>query len=421
MASARVIWLLTTFVVCVVYLVNSRNFVAQESQQRHEEWREGVFIVSPLPEIWKKPENFDSDTCCFVNVLNEICMLGIAGKDNDLESYSPYHGCSGNFIGWMYIQRCLRDFKSVPSAFIYGSTIGTINNANKSATINLIDVSNWICIHNIIRVNNNNKSSRPNYSPRKRQYLGSRFRYYDNTDATFNIERNPGPEQNKTQHNTNNVKKQANPMRCEHCEKTICRNQKNISCYICFGNFHIKCIGVKDLSTVTDWTCLECSLSVLPFYGCSLEMEDEVNCTQNGHSQDEMSEEALRILQERHNQLKIMHLNTQCMTSTFDELGGGGVGAYIHESMKFKRRKDIEDLQPDLEHLWIEIPGHNKHSKTLIGVMYRSTRILSNSDWLERFESLLGYFTVNWNGLLVLLGDINIDLLQLSNNLTKQY
>ncbi len=45
-------------------------------------------------------------------------------------------------------------------------------------------------------------------------------------------------------------------------------------------------------------------------------------------------------------------------------------------------------------------------------VMYRSTRILSNSEWLERFESLLGYLTVNWNGLLVLLGDINIDMLQ---------
>ena len=100
---------------------------------------------------------------------------------------------------------------------------------------------------------------------------------------------------------------------------------------------------------------------------------------------------------------------------------GGGVGAYIHELIKFKRRKDIEDLQPDLEHLWIEIPGHNKHSKTLIGVMYRSTRILSNSEWFERFESLLGYLTVNWNGLLVLLGDININMLQPSNNLTKQY
>ena len=58
---------------------------------------------------------------------------------------------------------------------------------------------------------------------------------------------------------------------------------------------------------------------------------------------------------------------------------------------------------------------------TRILIDHRSTRILTNSDWLERFESLLGYLTVNWNGLLVLLGDINIDLLQPSNNLTKQY
>ena len=110
------------------------------------------------------------------------------------------------YIGWMYTQRCLGDFKSVQSAFMYVSTVGTINNADKGA-MSLIEGSNWICIHNITRVNNNNKSSRPNYSPRKRQYLGSKFRYYDNTDATFNIERNPGPEQNKTQQNNNNVKK----------------------------------------------------------------------------------------------------------------------------------------------------------------------------------------------------------------------
>ena len=48
-------------------------------------------------------------------------------------------------------------------------------------------------------------------------------------------------------------------------------------------------------------------------------MEDEFYCTQNGHFLDEMSEEALRVLQGCRSQLKIMHLNTQCMTSTFDE------------------------------------------------------------------------------------------------------
>ena len=187
-------------------------------------------------------------------------------------------------------------------------------------------------------------------------------------------------------------------MRCEHCEKTIRRNQKNISCYICFGNFHIKCIGVKDLSPVTDWTCLKRSLSVLPFYGCSLEMEDEVYCTQNGHSQDEMSEEALRVLQERHNQLKLTHLNTQCMTSTFDKFlltvnkypvdiitlsetwlkDNAALLDYVLFLDMFQFFGTANRLKAAVlertsrnqsnSKLWIEIPGHNKHSKTLIGL-----------------------------------------------------
>ena len=41
--------------------------------------------------------------------------------------------------------------------------------------------------------------------------------------------------------------------------------------------------------------------------------------------------------------------------------------------------------------------------------MHRSTHILHNTDWLERFEGLLTYLTVNWNSLLVLMGDVNID------------
>jgi len=55
-----------------------------------------------------------------------------------------------------------------------------------------------------------------------------------------------------------------------------------------------------------------------------------------------------------------------------ESIKGGGVGACIHESIQFKRRCDIENLHPDLEHLWLELPGRNKDSKALIGIMYRS-------------------------------------------------
>ncbi|PFX12174.1 hypothetical protein AWC38_SpisGene23906, partial [Stylophora pistillata] len=101
---------------------------------------------------------------------------------------------------------------------------------------------------------------------------------------------------------------------------------------------------------------------------------------------------------------------------------GGGVGAYINDSIQYKRRKDIEKIQPVMEHLWIEIQGRNKHSKALIGVIYRSEPVgLSPLDWLGAFESLLAHLTVSWDGLLFLTGDTNVDMLKPSDNIIKQY
>ena len=78
-----------------------------------------------------------------------------------------------------------------------------------------------------------------------------------------------------------------------------------------------------------------------------------------------------------------------------EAIKGGGVGAYSHESIQFKRRCDIENLHPDLEHLWLELRGRNKHSKALIGIMYMSRLILSESDWLEGIDSLLSNLTMS--------------------------
>ena len=40
---------------------------------------------------------------------------------------------------------------------------------------------------------------------------------------------------------------------------------------------------------------------------------------------------------------------------------GFGVAAYINDSLIYKRRKDIENLQPELDHLWLEFP-ENRNS-----------------------------------------------------------
>ena len=75
-----------------------------------------------------------------------------------------------------------------------------------------------------------------------------------------------------------------------------------------------------------------------------------------------------------------------------------------------------------MEHLWIEVPGCNKYSKVLIGVIYRLECVrLSQSDWLDAFETLLAHLTVSWDGLLLLTGDTNIDMLKPADSHTKQY
>ena len=67
------------------------------------------------------------------------------------------------------------------------------------------------------------------------------------------------------------------------------------------------------------------------------------------------------------------------------------------------------------------MPGRDKYSRALVGVIYNSERMLSPSDWLNSLDNLLGYLTVYWDGMLMLTGDINIDILRPSDHLTKRY
>ena len=53
--------------------------------------------------------------------------------------------------------------------------------------------------------------------------------------------------------------------------------------------------------------------------------------------------------------------------------------------------------------------------------MYRSERMLTSAEWLEHFESLRGYLTATWDGLIIVIGDINVDLLRPNKPITSQY
>jgi hypothetical protein len=104
-----------------------------------------------------------------------------------------------------------------------------------------------------------------------------------------------------------------------------------------------------------------------------------------------------------------------------DVIRGGGVGVYIKNSINFKRRCDIEQIEPELEHIWVEISGRNKNSKLLLGVMYRSNRMQDFQTWIDKSENIISHLCSVWDGLLVITGDFNIDLLRPDLPQVRQY
>ena len=101
---------------------------------------------------------------------------------------------------------------------------------------------------------------------------------------------------------------------------------------------------------------------------------------------------------------------------------GGGVAAYVRVSLKCKIRKDFCSLNTNIEHLWLELLGKNRHSHLLIGVFYQPNfETKSKLEWLKKFDSLVHNISRKWNGLLLITGDFNIDFLATECTITKYY
>eukprot|EP00112_Aurelia_sp_Birch-Aquarium-sp1_P026226 Seg9174.1 transcript_id=Seg9174.1/GoldUCD/mRNA.D3Y31 product="hypothetical protein" protein_id=Seg9174.1/GoldUCD/D3Y31 len=267
-----------------------------------------------------------------------------------------------------------------------------------------------------------------------------------------NVEINPGP-------------KGPSP-KCSECNKTIRSNQKHCVCEFCRSVSHSKCVGflLKSSAATTPivHTCNDCLHRVLPF-------QNHPNFNDSNSSLDSQEEsfidQHLTVLQRKAKLLKFMHINTQSLASTFDEfqmilskypfdvvalsetwltkdkalndyvqipgyelvsenrnnMKGGGVGFYVKDSIKFKRRKDIENKARDLEHLWIELPGQNRNSRLLAGVIYRSEKLLPVNDWLEKFEETIAYVKSTWDGPVLIAGDMNINLMSFEDTKCRKY
>ena len=81
-----------------------------------------------------------------------------------------------------------------------------------------------------------------------------------------------------------------------------------------------------------------------------------------------------------------------------DEQRGGGVGMYIKDTIKYKERQDLSELNETIEHVWIECQGKNKYKDYLVGVFYQ-TRPEDKEKliWIQKPHTILSGITTTWH------------------------
>ena len=206
----------------------------------------------------------------------------------------------------------------------------------------------------------------------------------------------------------------------------------------------------------------ECLLSKLPFFKTK-DLDASFNTKIYDHPPATTSH--LKKINENRNNTSIAHLNVQALMSTSNEFSlmldeyqfdvvalsksclkdyiyqqnyvqingynaifkngtnkrGGGVGFYIKNQYEYKIRKDLTSMHESLEVLLIEIRVRNRNSPTLICVTYQTSSAEAEKlEWLEKFEALMTDIYTSWNGILILTGDFNIDLLNSCKESTKR-
>ena len=340
--------------------------------------------------------------------------------------------------------------------FIILINIVIFANCTWNDSFNVLSQSHYYQDYTKSKLNNKQHYVKRNKSP---------IRYYDNSVATFNviiecgdIEQNPGPS------------KTPSP-RCPICAKAAGANRKRLICPTCKTVTHASCselplsqqTKIKACAPLTQ-TCSNCLISELPFHNTKyLDISNSFSDSDSFY--DSSKQGFLNIMQKYPNHLNIIHLNTQSLPSSFNEFSlmveqykfdiitlsetwlkdnqllldyvsipgydllynnrdktkGGGVGCYIKSEIKYKRRKDLESLHPELEHLWLEIPGRNKHSRLLLGTVYRSNLMLPFSEWISKFQNIVSVIKCTWHHPFVITGDMNINTIDVTNSETKIY
>ena len=75
-----------------------------------------------------------------------------------------------------------------------------------------------------------------------------------------------------------------------------------------------------------------------------------------------------------------------------------------------------------MEVMLIELHGRNRNTPYLVAVAYQPSPYESDKLlWLENLETLLSEVAAKWDGVIIITGDINIDLIGEKKESTKRY
>ena len=75
-----------------------------------------------------------------------------------------------------------------------------------------------------------------------------------------------------------------------------------------------------------------------------------------------------------------------------------------------------------MELTFIELYDGNKNTSYLVAVAYQPSSYESDKLlWIENFETLFSEVTTKWDGVIIITGDINIDLIRKQKGSTKCY
>ena len=95
-----------------------------------------------------------------------------------------------------------------------------------------------------------------------------------------------------------------------------------------------------------------------------------------------------------------------------DNKRGGGGGVYIKETFTYTECKVIINLDTSIEHYWLEVSGLNKNRLYLVDIFYQPSSIEHEKrEWLDHFEEIIAQALLKWNGVTIVAGDFNIDLI----------